>query len=61
MNEFPICPKCMKFRIVPLSDYGSDVGGSVMFKAWVCLNERCGWALRIDRGQISYTFDKVKP
>lgn len=61
MSEFPFCPRCMKFKIVPLSDYGSDTGGSVKYKAWVCLDDRCGWTLRIDRGLISFTRDKVKP
>jgi hypothetical protein len=61
MTEFPKCPRCNRFQIVPLSDYGSDTGGSVKFKAWVCLDERCGWTLRIDRGLISFTRDKVKP
>jgi len=61
MAEFPKCPRCKVVQIVPLSDYGSDTGGSVKYKAWVCLDERCGWTLRIDRGNISFTRDRVKP
>jgi hypothetical protein len=50
--ELPICPKC-KTTLLPLSDYASD-GASVIFKAWACPNESCGFALRIDKGTVSY-------
>lgn len=55
MNEFPKCPRCNKFVLLPLSDYGQDSGGSVTYKAWVCMDVNCGWTLRIDKGQASYT------
>jgi len=38
--------------MIPLSDYGPD-GSAVIFKAWVCT--RCKFALRIDKGDISYS------
>ena len=53
--EFPKCPRCKIQMLVPLSDYGGDSGGSVMYKAWVCIDQACGWTIRIDKGQVSYT------
>jgi hypothetical protein len=54
--NFPRCPKCSQSILLPLSDYGGEQGaGSVMYKAWVCIKENCGWTLRIDRGQPAYT------
>ena len=65
--EFPACQKCtdrwikdgadtekpaMLGTLVPLSDYGQD-GASVTYKAWVCTNPSCDFALRIDKGEIS--------
>ncbi len=55
MKELPKCPKCKVSSLLPLSDYGSDHGGSVKWKAWVCMDSKCAWTLRIDRGQVSYT------
>lgn len=55
--ELPKCPKCSKGNplgiLLPLSDYAAD-GAAVIFKAWACANEACGFALRIDKGAISY-------
>jgi hypothetical protein len=59
MREFPRCPRCSKAILLPLSDYGADHGGSVMYKAWVCADSRCGWTLRIDRGQATYTITRA--
>lgn len=55
MDSFPKCPKCKAQLLVPLSDYGGDQGGSVKYKAWVCLDVNCGWTVRVDKGQIAYT------
>jgi hypothetical protein len=52
-NEFPLCMKCNKGRLLPLSDYGRD-GAAITYKAWVCANPECGFSLRIDNGEISY-------
>jgi len=54
MAEFPKCPRCKTFTILPLSDYGGDSGGSVKYKAWVCMDQKCGWTLRIDKGAITF-------
>jgi hypothetical protein len=59
MMELPKCSKCKEFPMVPLSDYGGDRGGAaaVMWKAWSCISEKCGFSIRIDNGRV--TFDKV--
>ena len=44
--------KCGKGQLIPLSDYGRD-GAPIMFKAWVCSDQECGYNLRIDTGEIS--------
>ncbi len=51
--EYPVCLKCEKGRLLPLSDYGRD-GATIKYKAWVCSNPDCGFSLRIDNGEISY-------
>ncbi len=51
--ELPNCQKCEGGLLVPLSDYGTE-GASVMYKAWACINPRCGFQLRIDKGQVTY-------
>jgi hypothetical protein len=51
--EFPLCMKCNKGRLLPLSDYGRD-GATIKYKAWICTNPVCGFSLRIDNGEISY-------
>lgn len=56
--DFPTCPKCKLHLLLPLSDFGGDSGGSVEYKAWVCMDVKCGWTLRIDKGTISYTTTK---
>jgi hypothetical protein len=53
MNELPKCPKCTKAPLLPLSDYGEG-GGSVKYKAWCCADIKCGYAVRIDKGKLSY-------
>ena len=52
-SNFPLCLKCEKGTMLPLSDYGRD-GATIKFKAWVCSNPQCGFSLRIDNGEISY-------
>lgn len=53
MNELPNCPKCNKQPLLPLSDYG-EMGSSLKYKAWVCADQKCGYSVRIDKGQVSY-------
>ena len=49
---FPKCLKCTDGVLLPLSDYGRD-GASIMYKAWVCSDPKCGFHLRIDNGELS--------
>jgi len=49
----PECPKCKKQPLLPLSDYGGEAA-SVIWKAWVCADAKCGYAIRIDKGRIAY-------
>jgi hypothetical protein len=53
MTVFPQCPKCSTGPLLPLSDYGGD-GGTILFKAWACINPACGFSLRVDKGVVSY-------
>ncbi|MEP0829541.1 MAG: hypothetical protein HRF51_13580 [bacterium] len=52
-REFPLCLKCDRGNLLPLSDYGRD-GATITYKAWVCSNPECGFSIRIDNGEISY-------
>ena len=52
MQDYPKCKKCDEGVLLPLSDYGRE-GASILYKAWVCHNPRCGYNLRIDNGDIS--------
>lgn len=54
--ELPNCPSCKKAQMVPLSDEGRG-GGSMPYKAWVCLEVDCGHSVRIDSGKVTRTFD----
>jgi hypothetical protein len=38
---------------VPLSDYGTE-GSMVIFKAWVCTNPRCGFNIKIYKGNLFF-------
>jgi hypothetical protein len=49
--RFPRCRRCGRGDLVPLSDFGPD-GGEVRYKAWVCSNPGCGFAVEIRRGQL---------
>ncbi len=51
--NFPRCPKCKSEDgvLVPLSDFGSQ-GASLLYKAWVCTSEDCGYNLKIRNGDI---------
>jgi hypothetical protein len=51
-RDWPICRKCERGVLVPLSDYGRD-GAPITYKAWVCTSPDCGFNLRIDNGEIS--------
>jgi hypothetical protein len=53
MDKLPTCPMCARHPLLPLSDYGEG-GGSVQWKAWACSDKKCGYAIRIDKGKISY-------
>jgi len=48
---FPNCLECNSGQLVPLSDYGSQ-GAAVHYKAWVCINPKCGFNLKIRNGDI---------
>jgi hypothetical protein len=48
---FPRCRRCGRGELVPLSDFGPQ-GGEVRYKAWVCTNPSCGFALLSRRGGI---------
>ena len=54
MEKYPDCLKCSKGVLVPLSDYGRD-GSEIRFKAWVCTNHECGFSIRIDNGEVSFS------
>jgi hypothetical protein len=51
-RDWPVCRKCERGVLVPLSDYGRD-GAPITYKAWVCTSPDCGFNLRIDNGEIS--------
>lgn len=51
-KEWPLCQRCHKGVLLPLSDYGPQ-GNDIPFKLWACHNPGCGFSLRIDKGQIS--------
>jgi hypothetical protein len=48
---FPRCRACGRGDLVPLSDFGPR-GGEQRYKAWVCTNPACGFAVKIHGGQI---------
>jgi hypothetical protein len=48
---FPPCRRCGRGDLVPLSDFGPQ-GGEVRYKAWVCTDPGCGFALLTRRGEI---------
>ena len=48
---FPRCRRCGWGELVSLSDFGPE-GGEVRFKAWVCTDPACGFAVHIRRGEI---------
>ena len=52
-TELPICRKCDRGTLLPLSDYGRD-GAPITYKAWACSNPECGFNIRIDNGELSY-------
>jgi hypothetical protein len=51
--ELPSCQKCNDGTMVPLSDYGPE-GSDVVFKVWVCVNPKCGFSIRVDKGEVTY-------
>ncbi len=48
---FPRCRECDEGELVPLSDFGAQ-GASVTYKAWVCINPRCGFNIKIRNGEV---------
>ena len=56
LTQFPPCSKCKESVLLPLSDYGGDRGGAaaVLWKAWTCASEACGFTIRIDNGRVAY-------
>ena len=57
--ELPVCQKCKKAVLVPLSDYGQQSGGEVRYKAWACINQSCRFLLKIRNGEVSY--ERIPP
>lgn len=53
-QAFPKCLQCKNGVMLPLSDYGRD-GAPIMYKAWVCSDADCGFAIRIDNGEITFS------
>jgi hypothetical protein len=53
VNQIPPCLKCGTGFLVPLSDYGEQ-GSSVAYKAWACVNPKCGFSVRVDKGAVTY-------
>jgi hypothetical protein len=51
-GAFPPCRACGRGALVPLSDFG-PLGGEVRYKAWVCTNPACGFAVKIHGGEIT--------
>ena len=51
MSGFPRCRECDEGELVPLSDFGAQ-GASVTYKAWVCINPRCGFNIKIRNGDV---------
>ena len=51
-KDWPPCSQCDDGVLVPLSDFGPS-GSSLKYKAWACTDPSCGFALRIDKGQVS--------
>lgn len=40
---------------MPLSDFGPH-GASLEYKVWVCIQPRCGFTIRIDKGVVVYGY-----
>ena len=59
-KEFPVCRKCGKGVLVPLSDYGSN-GATIKYKSWICTNPDCHFNLRIDNGVIKVDGKIISP
>jgi hypothetical protein len=50
-GAFPPCRRCGQGDLVPLSDFGPH-GGEMRYKAWVCTNPGCSFAVKIRGGEI---------
>ena len=50
-GAYPRCRECDDGELVPLSDFGAQ-GASVLYKAWVCINPRCGFNVKIRNGEV---------
>lgn len=53
--ELPRCRTCGQGVLVPLSDFGPR-GASLEYKVWACINPKCGFTIRIDKGIVVYGF-----
>jgi hypothetical protein len=49
--DLPQCQKCHQGLLVPLSDFGPR-GAALPHKVWACINPKCGFTIRIDKGVI---------
>jgi len=54
----PSCPSCNGV-LLPLSDYAPE-GASVLYKAWACSRQQCGYVIRADKGVVAYERVGVK-
>ncbi len=53
--DLPRCRKCSQGILVPLSDFGPR-GASLEYKVWVCIQPKCGFTIRIDKGVVVYGY-----
>jgi len=51
--DLPQCQKCHHGLLVPLSDFGPG-GAALPYKVWACINPKCGFTIRIDKGIMLY-------
>lgn len=52
--EWAECQKCNVGFLLPLSDYGPE-GAAVKYKAWACINPKCGFVIRVDKGNVTFS------
>lgn len=58
MFELPLCPKCGKYPLLPISDYGPanmPNPAAVIFKAWACADDDCKYIVYGHSGEVKYS------